>query len=812
MTRLLPFLNISIKNLFYAIFFLIPLVLYPKTFELFEFNKLWALFAISAVILFMWGSKMIIEKKIIFKRTPFDIPILLFLISQIISTFISIDSHVSFWGYYSRFNGGLLSIATYIFLYFAFVSNFPHEKNEHPENEVEYDENGIINRKYFSAAFISIVVFSFLVSLTQGLSFFQDIFLFLTFLAPCFFFIKAYAFPPIKKLILIMLSGGFIVALWGFSSHFGYDFTCLLFRGSLDVSCWTDAFQPMVRLFSTLGQPNWLSAYFSVLIPISLVLSIYNFASENISGQQYKVLSAKYFLGNKNRVFATSYGLLTILLFAEVLWTQSLSGYIGLLCGLLAFSAGLILIILKKRKFTSIIKESLFKTLLVFFVIFFACAFFLGNPLQGRIPPLSFNGVVNLILPSSSTPKKVPSVPIGEELGGSDSGKIRLVVWKGALEIFRQHPLFGTGVETFAYSYYKVKPKEHNLLSEWDFLYNKAHNEYLNYLATTGIIGLGTYLIMIGWFMLYSVRWLLKKGNVSDLKTLLVLSFLGSYITILVSNFFGFSVVVINLFMFFIPALVFYITSAPKTHIEETGEMNPWKMIGIVALGIICLFMELQLLNFWFADQSYSMGYNLDRAQQYVDANKYLEDSVNLYPGEDLYKSELSLNLATLGLLLSQQNRATDAATFVNRSTDMSQQVITSHPQNIVFYKTRVQTLFELSEINPKFYEEAIQAISEARKLAPTDAKLAYNEGLLFGQKGDLTDAITVLKESIELKPNYKESRYALAVYLSQLAKKEQDEGKKQELITEAKANLQYILQSITPNDKQTGELLKSLE
>ena len=45
----------------------------------------------------------------------------------------------------------------------------------------------------------------------------------------------------------------------------------------------------------------------------------------------------------------------------------------------------------------------------------------------------------------------------------------------------------------------------HNLTSEWDFLYNKAHNEYLNYLATTGLFGLGSYLLFIGVFLVWFV-------------------------------------------------------------------------------------------------------------------------------------------------------------------------------------------------------------------------------------------------------------------------------------------------------------------
>ena len=66
-----------------------------------------------------------------------------------------------------------------------------------------------------------------------------------------------------------------------------------------------------------------------------------------------------------------------------------------------------------------------------------------------------------------------------------------------------KYPLFGTGVETFAYSYGFVRPIAHNLTSEWDYVYNKAHNEYFNYLALTGFLGLGAYLGFIAVFIIY---------------------------------------------------------------------------------------------------------------------------------------------------------------------------------------------------------------------------------------------------------------------------------------------------------------------
>lgn len=733
--------NRGIQYSFYAILFLTPLVLHPKTLELFEFNKLMLVYGVSLVILFFWISKMMLMGRIIFKRTPFDIPIFLFLLSQIISTIFSIDPYVSFWGYYTRFNGGLLSLATYIFLYYAFVSNFLHK----PQKE----ENVFITPSY--------------------------------------------------KMIFVSILSGIAVALWGFPSHFGRDLTCLFFRGSFDVSCWTDAFQPTVRLFSTLGQPNWLAAFLAILIPPTIALGTHNLSTYiQLEGKKEVIPFIK----------KSFYLLVSVLFFIEVLWASSQSGLLGLVVGLVAFFAGLFFFTFKK----GLLKSLEFKIIFAVLVLFTVLSFVIGNPLSARFSIFSVQGFLNPApVTTSATEQVQTSQPPALEAGGSDSGKIRLVVWRGALELFKRNPIFGTGVETFAYAYYQVKPQEHNLLSEWDYLYNKAHNEYLNYLATTGIVGLTTYLLFIGWFLWYAGRYLYKKRHLTT-ETLLLLSLVSSFITILVSNFFGFSVVIINFYLFFIPGL-FYALTYPSVRVREEKPVTSIpvkKGAGIVLIGAICIYFELFLLNIWFADQEYSMGYNLDRVQEYAQANQYLENAVKLSPQEDLYKNELALNLAALSLLLNEQNQATQGALFKERSLQLANEVIQKHPNNVVFYKTRIQTLFILSQVDEKYYQEALDAISEARKLAPTDAKIAYNEGLLYGQKGDAEQAMKVLREAITLKENYRDPRYALAVYLADKAKAETDTAEKKQLLEEARALLQYNL-GLNKDDKQSRELLESL-
>ncbi|MBI3619591.1 hypothetical protein HY214_00360 [Candidatus Roizmanbacteria bacterium] len=113
-----------LRYVYLLLFFAVPLVMASWTSELFEFNKIMVIYGASVIVFFLWGFKMILHKKIILKKTPFDIPIILFLLAQILATIFSIDFHTSLFGYYGRFNGGLISIIAYLILYYGAVSNF----------------------------------------------------------------------------------------------------------------------------------------------------------------------------------------------------------------------------------------------------------------------------------------------------------------------------------------------------------------------------------------------------------------------------------------------------------------------------------------------------------------------------------------------------------------------------------------------------------------------------------------------------------------------------------------------------------------
>ena len=700
MNKVVKICDFLIEFSFYFLFIIVPVILTPWNYELFEYNKMMVVYGITIIIAASWLIKMAALRNFIIKRTPFDIPILLFLISQFLSTLFSMDLHTSIWGYYSRFHGGLLSTIAYTVLYFALVNNL------------------------------------------------RDI-------------------KIIKNIIIIILGTGFLVSFYGILEHFG-----------IDKNLWVQDVQN--RVFSTLGQPNWLAAYLAVLLPISII----------------PILPINTNTTNKYQLIV--YMAISAVFYATLLFTKSRSGIIGFWIADAILLTSVIANEVKQSRPKILNPLRLPRSLcsLAMTFVFLVMSFFIGGAgLGSRFAPA----------PSTSSGESILSVGITE------SGDIRKIVWQGAFEIFKHNPVFGTGVETFAYSYYKFRPAAHNMTSEWDFLYNKAHNEYLNFLATTGIVGFASYMAFILSFIVWNYKQLchrepsqtwrgdLKKipacrqaGLLYDRNDIIQIALFASWVSILVTNFFGFSVVIIGLFFFLIPAMSFKLATEKQPLPKNQPISNPIKVI-IVIIVIIVIMLEYNLWNLWQADTFFAKGYRQNRAMQFSSSYDNLSEAIKLNPNEPFYADELAYSSSILALILTSQKNATDSAQkLYYQAAALSNKVISENPQNINFYKSRVRTYYALSQVNPKYKTEILNTLYKAEMLAPTDPKISYNLAVVLGQSGQQAEAEKYFKKTIALKPDYRDAYYGLGLLYKDMDKTE-----------EAKAELNFILKNLNPKDEE---------
>lgn len=121
MIRVKSTLKNLIKLLFWLLVFLIPLIHVSNTKELFEFPKMLFVYGMGSTIIFLYLIGLVLGL-LEFRRPPWIITIF-FLINVVASVF-SLDGYTSLWGYYSRFNGGLISLTVYLGLFVVSASLF----------------------------------------------------------------------------------------------------------------------------------------------------------------------------------------------------------------------------------------------------------------------------------------------------------------------------------------------------------------------------------------------------------------------------------------------------------------------------------------------------------------------------------------------------------------------------------------------------------------------------------------------------------------------------------------------------------------
>lgn len=658
---------LMISILYNTLFFLIPLIFLKNTSELFEFNKIITLYCLTILITTFWLIKSIKLKKIIFRRTILDWPLITFLLILFIGSFLSLDFRTSILGYYSRFNGGLFSMLSYSLLYWAFVSN--------------------LNKK------------------------------------------------EVLRSIYFILFSTAIAGILAVLEHFGFSATCGLMGLGFSNYCWVQDVQ--ARVFSTLGQPNWLAALLVALIPITWAQILND-----------KKANTKYFLN----IF------LSILFFVTLLFTKSRSGFLAFGVESLIFWG----YIFWKNKF-KYVKECL----ILFFT--FAILFFLFNP------PVNVD-------PSPTTASNAPAL----EVGGTESGVIRKFVWMGAFNVFKNYPILGTGPETFAFAFPMFKPLEHNLTSEWDFIYNKAHNEYLNYLATTGVLGLISYLTII----IFSAIVIFK---ISDIK--LKISVLSGYVALLITNFFGFSVVVTSLLFFLFPAIAI-VNSTEYPVPDSKTKLNSNQIIGIIFILFVMTYMLFNVTRYWLADTHYNKARLSNNSGDIVRAKEEIGKAIKLSPKEAIYWSELSTIDADIAVLLSENDQYEKAQEFEKLATDESDKSTFLSKYNLSLKKTQISVYYKLLVFNHNYLLKAVDTNKSAIIISPNDPKLYYQMGLLEMKLNKLDDATLSLEKSVTLKPNYKEARYALGSLYKAIGNTQK-----------ANENFNYILEKIDPNDELTKKM-----
>lgn len=710
----------GVRWLIYILFLTTPFIFTWVNEELFEFPKIIWVYGLVILAQGLSLADRLIQRSWQWPKTKFDWLIAFFAGSQTLATIFSIHPRTSWFGYYTRFNGGLLSILAYISLYYLIV-------------------------KYFNS-------------------------------------------QQLVRLVKITILVAGIAVIYAIPEHFGFSPSCALITKTYDVSCWVQDVK--TRVFGTFGQPNWLAAYLITILPLSLA----------------------WFTTAKQAWKKILLGLLAILFLAGLLFTKSRSGILGLSLGM---SVGLSLMIWWRiwqeklqLKTHNLQKIFAFKWPELGLLIASCCLIlWYGTPFSPSLAELLNKNLLSNPVSSVSVPNQAGTKL---DLGGTESGEIRKIVWSGAIAVWRRYPIFGSGPETFAYSYYQDRLLAHNYVSEWDFLYNKAHNELLNYLATSGLVGLLAYLSL--WLgLVWAILIWLKSAELDQTNKnlkIFCIAWLAGLAAQFVSNFFGFSTVMINL-LFWLGLACVAIWTAPK--LKEIPLKNSidlkLNIVELLVLGIILFgtwWLAIKPISWWLADKDFALSKALFTNNTYQVGLSKLETAIKLSPNEALFWDELANQYSRLAMGLQASPEASQSSEIIAQLTQAaiaaSDQTLALNPRHLDFYKTRAKVFINLSQIDSKYLAAATATLITAKTLSPTDPKLAYHLGLVELSNGATTSGLIDLEKSIQLKPDYLSAWFDLGKAYDQTGQP-----------AKAKQTFEHILEKLSPENPEVKAALATL-
>ena len=331
-----------------------------------------------------------------------------------------------------------------------------------------------------------------------------------------------------------------------------------------------------------------------------------------------------------------------------------------------------------------------------------------------------------------------------------NSSKSRLISWEIGWQGFKEKPLTGWGWENYDVVFNKhydpwYLSKGYN--ATW---FDRSHNQVIDLLAMTGILGVLSYLIIFG-----IVFWLLfKKIKILDnLKQkipfiLLVLMFLAYFIQ--------------NLFVFDTPSalivfyvglgLVYFFTKQPVSQIS-TPAPKYFPLPLLIFLIIICLPWIMYEYNI-------KPFYQSKLAMKGNNATKI----INLKAGLPWYEKSLqeqsfvNPEIATqMSMKIAVEYKDLEKADLptLKQATELAireyEQSVMQHPFNARLWLYLGQLYGLGSNYNRNYIDKAEECLIKAKNLSPRRQQVYFELSRIYGYRNEYSQAVDFLKQAMEL-------------------------------------------------------------
>ncbi|MCH7504053.1 O-antigen ligase family protein [PVC group bacterium] len=312
--------------------------------------------------------------------------------------------------------------------------------------------------------------------------------------------------------------------------------------------------------------------------------------------------------------------------------------------------------------------------------------------------------------------------------------KTRLLVWKDTVSIIKDAPLLGHGIGNFKVEHMKFRSTEERGFTGKGIKYVKAHNEYLNIMSETGVLGIGVFMLLIGHWG-WSLFALFKSSDRA--KRFYVYCFGGVFVGCLIQGLFGYVLLTVpaGAWMFWATGGMIWagnsIWGSGKKSDDVWGISLSSKQI-FRRMFILCLTVCLFLYAFSVVPRRWI-------------GSRYIKDGIVHYRRENLNSALRDLHQAEEWYFADEQ-----IGFFLGRI----------HQRNGEKYRKENRLMAAHDS-----FEKAIEKYKKALKLYPYYEIILNNLGAVYTLDGQIDRAYEIYQTASKINPLHAGTRMNLAMY-----------------------------------------------
>lgn len=355
------------------------------------------------------------------------------------------------------------------------------------------------------------------------------------------------------------------------------------------------------------------------------------------------------------------------------------------------------------------------------------------------------------------------------------------ISWKVSVSAFRDSPFWGTGPASYLFDFTTYKPAEFNNLKFWNTRFDQAFNEYFQFLATLGAMGLSALLLLT--IVTISLAFKALSSPKDSTLTSLSISVIIFFILLALhsSTLVLWSIGIILLALFVSASHL----ATGKISVEESSSKNKVRLdtfpsaiaiILLVAIGIGFYFTG----NFALADYRHRLALNSVEKGQALDAYNQLVLAERLNTYVDLYRTDLAQTNFALANTLAASKGPSESSpagsltdtdkqniqTFLSQAIAEGRVATSLSPNNAGNWEVLGSIYRQISGVAQNALSFSLDSYGKAIQKDPMNPSLRLTVGGIYYSVKSYDLAIRFFTDAINLKPDYTNGYYNLAIAL----------------------------------------------